>query len=164
MTDYEAGDAGSARWQAPWVLGIVLFSLLLAGCFGSGGDGDVWDEDEVGVGQSIAITEQLPAERDGSYDGVYLELSEGWAEVLGVERELPFEGPRIRISVTVSTDSRERCDLGEMAVRDDAAGERHVFLQDGDCIDKGGEVTITGVFDNGEPLAVTGVETPGPFD
>ncbi len=136
---------------------VVLFALLAAGCFGEGGDREEWEDfDELSSGQSFAITDPLPAERGGSYDGVFLELSEGWAEVLGIDRELPFERSRIRLFVTVSTDTRKWCDVGEMAVRDDVTGERHVFLTDGDCISKGGDVHINGVFADEEPLGYDG--------
>ena len=157
VRNFEAGDT---RGPGPRVLVIALCSLVLAGCYGSGGDGDVWDAPEVEAAHSISISERLPPERDGSYEGVFLELSEGWAEVLDLERELAFDEGRIRFSLTVSTEPREWCDLGEMAIRDDVSGERHVFVKEGDCIRKGGSISVRGVFEEGEPLAVQGVTSP----
>ena len=159
MRSCESGDSGSASGQALVLLMVALVSLPLAACFGEGGDRDVWDEPEIETGMSIAITERLPLERDGSYEGVFLEMSEGWAEVFGAEREIPFEGGRIRFSLTISTDSREWCDRGEMAVRDDVAGERYVFVEDGDCIRKSASISIKGVFED-VPVSAEGVTAP----
>ncbi len=134
---------------------VVLFELLAAGCFGEGGDHDVWDEPELSSGQLFIVNDRIPVERRTADSGLVLEVSAGWAEALGIANELPFESGSIRVSVTFSTDSTKWCDLGEMAVRDDVTGERHVFLKDGGCIRKGGEVRIDGIFED-EPLAYSG--------